>query len=70
MKYTHVHLLPWHWFWRTHTNDGTGIVMKWRGPFVFIKLNENIWPETATIKNVAAYRRNQSSGMLRLRFHL
>ncbi len=55
MIFIHVHLLPWHWFWRNHHNINDGVKIWWRGPFAVVYLDSDIWPETATIKAVTAF---------------
>lgn len=62
MMHIHIHLLPWHWFWRNHSAD-SGVVIVWRGPIVIVWMDDT-WPDTSTVQNVQAYRRNTLKAML------
>lgn len=55
MIHIHVHLLPWHWFWRDHHDIDTGVKIWWRGPFAIVWLDGSIWPDTSKVTHVFAY---------------
>ena len=59
----HWHWNPLRWYWRDYHNSITGFAMRWRGPWVRMWFNADVWPPAEPIRRQTSDESDHDIGL-------